>query len=53
MRIEKLQNKIFKKMSAEKKLKICFQLFELGKKLAKLNDRRRASYKNRRNFRES
>lgn len=30
---EKLQNEIYRKMSAEKKLKIAFELFKLGKKL--------------------
>ena len=53
MKTEELQNKIYKKMSIKEKLRICSQFFELGKKLAELNDRRRASYKNRRNFRES
>ena len=30
---EKLQNEIYRKMSAEKKFKIAFEFFKLGKKL--------------------
>lgn len=43
---EKLQNEIFQKMSAEKKIKIASQFFEFGKKLSKLNNRRRKNFKN-------
>lgn len=33
---EKLQNEIYRKMSAEKKLKIAFDFFRFGKKLNSL-----------------
>lgn len=33
---EELQNKIYQKMSAEKKLKIAFEFFKFGKKLESL-----------------
>lgn len=33
---EKLQNEIYRRMSAEKKLKIAFELFKFGKKLDRL-----------------
>jgi hypothetical protein len=50
---EKLQNKIYQKMSAEEKLKITFRFFLLGKKLNKLNDRRKATSQNRKNFNQT
>ncbi|MBI3631530.1 MAG: hypothetical protein HY219_01535 [Candidatus Staskawiczbacteria bacterium] len=48
---EKIQDDIFRKMTAEKKIKLVSQFFELGKKLNTLNDRkingnRESSYKN-------
>ena len=54
-RAEKIQNEIYRKMPAEKKLKIACQLFLLGKKLneLKLNDSRKTSFKNRKNFRKT
>ncbi len=48
---EKIQDDIFKRMTAEEKKKMVSQFFEFGKKLNKLNDRkingnRRSSFKN-------
>ncbi len=37
---EKIQDDIFKKMSAEKKIKLVSQFFEFSKKLQKANDRK-------------
>ncbi len=47
---EKIQDGIFKKMTAEKKIKLTCDFFRFGKKLSQLNDRkingdRRPSYK--------
>ena len=39
-KVQKIQDEIFKKMTAEQKIKMVGQLFELGKKLNALNDRR-------------
>lgn len=36
----KIQDKIFKEMTAGEKIKMVSQFFEFGKKLNKLNDRR-------------
>ncbi|MFH0791885.1 MAG: hypothetical protein V1905_01590 [bacterium] len=43
---QKIQNEIFRKMSAEKKIKMVSHFFEFGKKLNKLNGNRKPSYKN-------
>ena len=43
---EEIQDNIFKKMSAGKKVKMVSHFFEFGKKLNKLNGDRRPSYKN-------
>lgn len=48
---EKIQDDIFKKMTAEKKVKLTFDFFRLGMKLNQSNDRkingnRRSSYQN-------
>lgn len=53
---EKLQNEIYRKMPASQKIKIAGQLFLLGKKLdelkkQKINDPRRTSLQNSKNFR--
>ena len=40
------QDNIFRKMSAEKKVKMVSQFFEFGKKLNRLNGNRKPSYKN-------
>ncbi len=37
---EKIQDNIFKKMTAEKKIKLACDFFRFGKKLNKLNDRK-------------
>jgi hypothetical protein len=55
---EKIQDDIFKKMTAEEKIKMVSQFFEFGKKLSKLNDRkingnRRSSFKNSRNIKRA
>lgn len=55
---EKLQNEIYKKMSAAKKIKIASQLFLLGQKLnelkrQKINDSRKTTSKNYKNFRRT
>ena len=56
---EKIQNKVYQKMSAEKKLKIVDQFFNFAKKLSqlkyqKLNGYNRGpSLQNRGNFRET
>ena len=52
---EKIQNEIYRKMPADKKIKITGQLFLLGKKLdelkkQKINDSRRTSLQNSKNF---
>jgi hypothetical protein len=52
---ENLQNKIFRKMSADKKIKIVSQFFEFGKKLSQLrkqkfNGNTKTSLRNRKNF---
>jgi len=47
---ERLQNEIYRKMSAAKKIKIAGQLFLLGKKL---NDPRTTSLPDSKNFRKS
>ena len=41
-----IQDNIFKKMSAGKKVKLVSQFFEFGKKLNNLNGNRRPSYNN-------
>ena len=38
---ERMQDSVFKKMTAGKKIKLVGQFFELGKDLQKLNDRKR------------
>lgn len=38
---EKIQDDVFKKMTAAQKIKLTGQFFELGKKLNALNDRRK------------
>ena len=43
---EKIQDNVFKKMSADKKIKMVSKFFEFGKKLNKLNGNRGPSYKN-------
>jgi len=55
-KIEKLQNKIYQKMSAGKKIEILSQMFLLGKELSQLkfkNDTKRTPSKNSKNFRKS
>lgn len=47
---ERLQNEIYRKMSATKKIKIAGQLFLLGKKL---NDPRTTSLSDNKNFRKT
>lgn len=47
---ERLQNEIYRKMSAAKKIKIAGEFFLLGKKL---NDPRRTSLPNSKNFRKT
>lgn len=47
---ERLQNEIYRKMSATKKIKIAGQLFLLGKKL---NDPRTTSLSDSKNFRKT
>ncbi len=53
---EKIQNEIYRKMPADKKIKIASQLFFLGKKLdelkkQKINDSRTTSLQNSENIR--
>lgn len=43
---EEIQDEIFRRMSAEKKVKMISQFFEFGKKLNSLNGNRKPSYKN-------
>ena len=55
---EKIQDRIFKKMTAEKKIKLTCDFFRLGQKLNQLNDKkingdRRSSYKNSENIRRA
>lgn len=55
---EKLQNEIYRKMPAEKKIKIAGQLFLFGKKLADLRKRkiygpRKTSLQDSKNFRQT
>ena len=50
---EKIQDNIFKKMSADKKIKMVSQFFKFGKKLSKLNGDRRPSYENSRHIKKS
>ena len=55
---EKIQNEIYRKMPAEKKIKIAGQLFLLGQKLdalkkQKINDSRKTSLSNSKNFRKA
>ncbi len=45
-RAEEIQDNIFKKMTADKKIKMVSHFFEFGKKLNKLNGNRKPSYKN-------
>jgi hypothetical protein len=47
---KRLQNEIYRKMSAEKKIKIAWQLFLLGKKL---NDPKTTFVPDRKNFRKT
>lgn len=44
---EKLQNEIYRKMPAEKKIKITSQLISLAKKLKQSHDRRTTSVQNK------
>jgi hypothetical protein len=37
---QEMQDEIFRKMSAEKKIKLVSQFFEFGKVLSKLNDKK-------------
>lgn len=51
---QKLQDELFKRMTAEEKIKMTSQFFELGKKLNQLNDRKLngnngTPFKNRKN----
>jgi hypothetical protein len=39
-RAQEIQDEIFKKMTAEQKIKLVSSFFRFGKKLNKLNDRR-------------
>lgn len=53
---ERIQDGLFKQMTAEEKIKMISHFFEFAKKLNKLNDRRldgnrTASYKNSKNIR--
>lgn len=53
---QEIQDDIFSRMPAEKKIKMVSNFFEFGKKLNKLgrqNGNRRAFNKNSRNFREN
>ena len=55
---QKLQDKVFQKMTADEKLKMVNHFFRLGKKLNKLNDRKingsnRISSKNNGNIKKS
>lgn len=56
---EKIQDKIYQKMSAQKKLRIVGQFFNLAKKLSQLNSQklngynRRPSLQNRGNFKKA
>ena len=43
---EKIQDDIFRKMTADKKIKLVNSFFEFGKKLNNLNGNRRSAHKN-------
>lgn len=55
---EKIQNEIYRRMPAEKKIKIVGELFLFGKKLEtlknqKIHDTRKTSLQNSKNFRKT
>lgn len=53
-KIQKIQNEIYRKMSAKRKIEILNQMILLGRELSKFkNDTKRTPFKNSKNIRKS